>query len=269
MKKYFTTTILSFIFLFSVTSDLLAATTDTSGWIWGGTDDGAGTPTGVGWISANNSNTGAFVTYALNIPQTDGSLSGYAWSENLGWISFNPGDLIGCPDGNCISARSSDTLVGWARILSIRDALLTGNSGGYQGWIHLNGVGYGIKINSDSTITKGATTSYAWSDEFGWLDFSKLIPPCTPACQDPDTVCAGDTITDSNSCGVCPIGAMPDQCVCPTVPSYICQSNDCGDYPSYGSYAMCGTSIDCSTKICGTAKCLDGCDNANWKEIAP
>jgi hypothetical protein len=31
-----------------------------------------------------------------------GRLSGYAWSSNIGWVSFNAGDVSGCPGGGAI-----------------------------------------------------------------------------------------------------------------------------------------------------------------------
>ncbi|MFA4833268.1 MAG: PKD domain-containing protein [Patescibacteria group bacterium] len=46
---------------------------------------------GVGWISFNCSNTDscATVDYGVNIDSETGNISGYAWSPNIGWISFN------------------------------------------------------------------------------------------------------------------------------------------------------------------------------------
>ena len=45
----------------------------------------------VGWVSFNckNNNTCETVDYGVNIDLATGELSGHAWSENLGWISFN------------------------------------------------------------------------------------------------------------------------------------------------------------------------------------
>ncbi|HHE76463.1 MAG TPA: hypothetical protein ENL27_00525 [Candidatus Parcubacteria bacterium] len=46
----------------------------------------------IGWISFNSESDGSSVDYGVNIDPTTGYLSGYAWSENIGWISFNRGD---------------------------------------------------------------------------------------------------------------------------------------------------------------------------------
>lgn len=55
----------------------------------------------IGWISFNNTNTGGGVSYGVNIAQNSGVgvLSGYAWSENIGWISFDR-TVTGTPPNN-------------------------------------------------------------------------------------------------------------------------------------------------------------------------
>jgi hypothetical protein len=55
----------------------------------------------VGWISFNslNTNAGSGSTYAVHMATTSytGTLSGYAWSPNIGWISFQTAHVSGCP----------------------------------------------------------------------------------------------------------------------------------------------------------------------------
>lgn len=48
----------------------------------------------IGWISFNCSNNSscAEVDYGVRIDPVTGNFSGYAWSENVGWISFNRSD---------------------------------------------------------------------------------------------------------------------------------------------------------------------------------
>lgn len=166
---------------------------DIGGFAWGGgvTSNPSGYG-GIGWISMNsmncdadgngfidNANCGAIgaviAPYAVNIPTSNGDLSGYAWSGDYGWISFNASDVVGCPSGSCSARRVGDDILGWARILSIRDAGL--NAGGWQGWVSLSdanagGNGYGLKV-SQMDMTGGNPT-YAYSDELGWIDFSMV-----------------------------------------------------------------------------------------------
>ena len=210
MKKA-TISILILLFVFGMVTFLkvkAGTSENVSGWLWGGGTefDGAspwdGTNTNVGWISANSLNlncdtnqdglsdntdpsisvscppTGQTVgNYGMNIPTADGTVTGNAWSENIGWISFNGTDLIGCPDGNCTARRIGNNIEGWARIISIRDALAAGNSGGWpglpwQGWVKLRGTAqdgssYGVSISGNTFL------GYAWSDELGWIDFKR------------------------------------------------------------------------------------------------
>lgn len=47
----------------------------------------------IGWISFNSkTDTQSSVEYGVKISTSTGYLSGYAWSENIGWISFNRND---------------------------------------------------------------------------------------------------------------------------------------------------------------------------------
>lgn len=108
----------------------------------------------IGWISMNGSG------YGLSVSGT-GVVSGYAWSDNIGWISANSSNLSGCPSAPC-TATIDDTgkLKGWLRALS--------NGGGWDGFISLSGSNYGPVRQSS-----GAFSGYAWGDMVvGWLNFS-------------------------------------------------------------------------------------------------
>ena len=102
------------------------------------------------------------VTYGVNI-EANGNLSGYAWSENLGWINFNPAPdtatytTCGYPADPCYSAKvdlsGSYPVSGWARACSVFNneqncdktkhpninptADYNSNTGGWDGWIRL------------------------------------------------------------------------------------------------------------------------------------
>lgn len=168
-------------------------THDSGGWGWGGSQDlFTSTTAGLGWISTNSTDCdlggdgsvsaaeaaltgcseGVIADYGIDIPGIIGNpLSGYAWSENYGWISFNRDDLSGCPAGACAAVRRSSTeIAGWARILSLR---IGGTTSG--GWIRLaseigDTVTYGVTVDHRSMEFGG----YAYSDEVGWIDFSPI-----------------------------------------------------------------------------------------------
>ncbi len=184
---------------FVVIKQAKAGVTDNvSGWAWS---------ENIGWISFNSTNcdtdgdgtreasegtagcpaVGTIIpNYGVKIA-TDGTLSGYAWSENIGWISFNAADLAGCPSGTCNAQvnLANGQVSGWARAL----AGISGG-GGWDGWIKLAGNGlswngsacvgindygntnrcnWGVKINT----TTGDFSGWAWSDMVvGWISFN-------------------------------------------------------------------------------------------------
>ena len=93
----------------------------------------------IGWISFNNTSGSGAIDYGINI-DVDGTLSGYAWSENIGWISFNEGAQLDLDTGD---------LSGQAKVLSMPD-----------GWIKLqgtaqNGSPYGVSLNSGTDEFEG------------------------------------------------------------------------------------------------------------------
>lgn len=87
----------------------------------------------IGWISLNCSNTD---TCANNggvdygvVQNTDGSWSGYGWNQNIGWLDFD----AGCPNGvagTCSAQVVGNSLLGWAKFIS-------GNhtQNGWSGWV--------------------------------------------------------------------------------------------------------------------------------------
>jgi hypothetical protein len=181
------------IFLGSASTALAGTDASARGWAWGGgvTNNPPGYA-GMGWLSMNNVNeadevVNGAISYGVKIPSGNGLLSGYAWSEYYGWVSFNESDLNGCPSGACNARREGNLIKGWARITAIPAG--GANAGGWSGWIKLasdsaDTQSYGLDIaKMDGT---GANPTYAWSDELGWIDFSRvsLVAPKTlKVCQ--------------------------------------------------------------------------------------
>ncbi len=179
-----------------------AATDNVRGFAWS---------SNIGWISFNSLNcdtndngfidtdamvlgcggnddvTTPSIDYGVNLDLGGtNNLSGYAWSENIGWISFEAADVAGCPSGTCQPRLVGADFYGWARALS--------NGGGWDGWISLNsencdiagGISNGfidIACGGDNATT--AVVNYnpilngtdfegwAWgSDVVGWVSFN-------------------------------------------------------------------------------------------------
>lgn len=155
-------------FSFAILGVVYATSSESaSGWAWGGgvTNNPPGYE-GMGWISFNDTdaaNAGGF--YGVNVPST-GALSGHAWSEYYGWISFNGSDLAGCVPALTQATRTGNNISGGARILAIRDAVMAGNAGDYDGCIDLSGV------SVDGVGSAATLTGYAWSSDLGWIQMS-------------------------------------------------------------------------------------------------
>ena len=107
---------------------------------------------------------GAVKSYGVNL-DSGGILSGYAWSENIGWITFGYGvsgdpdfgDISGCPSGACqASLDGAGDFIGWARACSVFSADCSGalknpwETGDWDGWINLKG-----NINNCDTDNNG------------------------------------------------------------------------------------------------------------------
>ncbi|MDD5750689.1 MAG: hypothetical protein PHU56_03525 [Candidatus Pacebacteria bacterium] len=95
--------------------------------------------------------------YGVNIA-SNGNFSGYAWSNNIGWIRFDPaGPYPASPAYSVKMDTVTGVISGWARALA--------NGGGWDGWIKLDG----LSVNASN----GNFSGYAWgSDVIGWLSFS-------------------------------------------------------------------------------------------------
>lgn len=83
---------------------------------------------------------------------SDTGLTGWAWSENAGWISF-AGPSYGVTNDGC------GTLAGYAWSEN-------------AGWINFAPIGAGVAINPTTGIFSGR----AWSENAGWITFSSAGP---------------------------------------------------------------------------------------------
>lgn len=123
----------------------------------------------IGWISFNSIDGGGPVSYGVGLDSVTGDFSGYAWSDNIGWIDFAP--TVGYPEAPNHGAHleADGSITGWARVLS--------NGGGWDGWIKLSGVAtngspYGVSLDAGTGIISG----FAWgSDVVGWVSFDASL----------------------------------------------------------------------------------------------
>lgn len=118
----------------------------------------------IGWISFNDTSAGGgLVNYGVNINPLNGDFDGYAWSENIGWISFNPlGPYPASPNNSARLDINTNQITGWARALAYGDD-------GWDGWIKLNPSRDGVHLNEGTNELEG----WAWGgDVVGWISFN-------------------------------------------------------------------------------------------------
>ena len=120
----------------------------------------------VGWISFNcrNQNTCATVDYGVRIA-ADGNLIGHAWSSNIGWIDFDPaGPFPAAPNW---SARIDNPTLATSTLSGWARALA--HDAAWSGWIKMSGPNYGVTVNFITDEFSG----WAWSDAVvGWISFN-------------------------------------------------------------------------------------------------
>jgi hypothetical protein len=126
----------------------------------------------IGWISFQSTD------QPVRIDET-GALSGYAWSDNIGWVKF--GGLSAFPNaslGGNATLEDGLRLKGWARACAGTRAgdcsSMASRTDGWDGWISLAGPGgsgrYGV------TLSDREFSGFAWgSDVVGWVDWSGVF----------------------------------------------------------------------------------------------
>ena len=167
-----------------------------------------------GWMSFSS---GAADSVSMD---TAGWITGFAWSENIGWVKF--GSLASFPVGADTTAANarvvSGRLTGWARACagtaSGDCSSMVSRTDGWDGWISLSGTGYNVWHNSTTT---GTFVGFAWGDtNVGAIDFS----PVATAAQ--CSVSQGD-----NTCGANPNNlywhdVQGNVCITACSPTYTC-----------------------------------------------
>lgn len=94
---------------------------------------------GIGWISFNCSNDDSCNTidYGVNADPVTGDFSGYAWSENVGWISFNRSDA-GNPPADPYQSPTEITIANYDNTTDRVNGWAKILSLGDDGWINFN-----------------------------------------------------------------------------------------------------------------------------------
>ena len=123
----------------------------------------------IGWISFDDGN--------VNIDETTGAFSGYAWSDNIGWIDFT-GPLAASessrpesPDTGVVVDFTDGAVTGWTRACSVFQTGCSGSLksatalGGWDGWIKMH------NVTLDTVASPNTFSGFAWGDVVpGWID---------------------------------------------------------------------------------------------------
>ena len=129
------------LFIFAATGTI----DTTNKWAWSES---------AGWID--------FGTTGGNVQVTDSTLSGYAYGENIGWISLHCSNTSSCVDNNYgVLNNNEGTLSGYAWSETV-------------GWIHFAPSSGGVTINSS-----GVFSGTAYGENIGWISFSTDHPVTT------------------------------------------------------------------------------------------
>ncbi|MBI2042472.1 MAG: hypothetical protein HYT21_01880 [Candidatus Nealsonbacteria bacterium] len=135
----------------------------------------------IGWVSFNCTNTGSCGSsdYGVDINDESGEFSGHAWSENIGWVSFNRSET-GAPPAQ----PYQDGGLNYIAKANLDTGEVTGwaralsYGADWDGWVKLNDTSYGVSVNTSN----GDFSGYGWSDEIvGWINFSGLNYKVTTA----------------------------------------------------------------------------------------
>lgn len=191
----------------------------------------------IGWVSFNDG------TVSMD---EAGNLSGFAWSSNVGWIKF--GGLSGFPDSSLgqNAKMEGNDLIGWARVVSVINPLTIksiDNRGGWDGWISLNSRGkspnYGVTLNGSNY------TGFAWgSDVFGWMDWKQVKVSAT------DVLCtsANGLLVDGESTTVTTkIASGADKGKCQSQ-QYICKGQTLEEVGGISAPFICEVGADCEAR---------------------
>jgi hypothetical protein len=159
------------------------------GWAWMGTGiTNQNAPEGGGgWLKFNcepdmctHSSWGVRVNPDETSPQ-HGYFSGEAWSNNYGWMTFDPAVVSKCWQANPGETANdvahilfpSGKIVGWAKFVNGDDF----NNDDYTGCVSFSGIDYSASVD----FTTGAIEGWAWgSNVIGWISFQN--PEC-PFCD--------------------------------------------------------------------------------------
>ncbi len=128
----------------------------------------------IGWISFNNTSGGGSIDYGVNVDTTTGMFSGYAWSENIGWISFNRADTGVPPTAPYNGGEAYAAKLDLITLQATGWARAIAGFNAWDGWIKFSGIAQnGFSYGVTIEEDTGEFTGFAWGGYvLGWMSFN-------------------------------------------------------------------------------------------------
>lgn len=167
------------------------------GWAWSsnigwiGFNCGQGAPTPSPGVTPTGLPGGCSVSsYGVTIDpdgsEVNGNMTGYAWSSEVGWLSFNKSDTASCGSQPAYVDLTTGKVVGWAKFILAN----TVTDDGWDGCLQLSDNTASAALHRDSPnvnglhgVTLNLTTTppkfngFAWGGEVvGWVNFDVTTP---------------------------------------------------------------------------------------------
>jgi len=162
-------TFLAIIFIIGIVFDDNMAVTQASA------DDnvsGWAWSSNIGWISFNCTNDTPpcdSSNYGVDVDRLTGDFSGYAWSSNIGWIDFGPSPV---PRPFPAEPYHGFRLGADGTVTGWARAL-SADDNGWDGWIKSDGTATGWSDSVRLNPAGDAFEGYAWGGEvIGWIEFN-------------------------------------------------------------------------------------------------
>lgn len=118
---------------------------------------------------------GSAINYGVRVDPSTGAISGWAWSDNIGWISFN--ESTGCPDAPCSPSMDMEDgyWSGWAKVVAGSEVA----TDGWDGWVSLSCKNHDFICLNPYRVQFSPVTGdisdenrFAWgADIAGWINF--------------------------------------------------------------------------------------------------
>ena len=126
----------------------------------------------IGWISLGGDNYGIKADTSNFSTGAQGALSGYAWSEHVGWISFNRTDTGNPPGAPFGTGSGPIAQIDWSTGKMNGWAKALSATSGWDGWIKFSkdSTDSGSEYSTIVNTSTGKISGWAWgSDVVGWI----------------------------------------------------------------------------------------------------